>query len=205
MRRRRFSVAAASRPLLLGRRDESQERTPAATALRPEPQALLLQGKHVGRTFEYVAREDRSYVEWAVRESVGGSLSRNLASFVQYVKIAYGGLLTMGKHRGRYFVEIVQNDPQYAHWCGSASCPSDFSNLKEFAAYALEGRATGGCSSKRGEESLTKKCTICLERPLGAAWIPCGHTVACYECAIALDRRCPICRRAGHVQKLFVG
>ena len=197
MRKRRFSVEAASRPLI--QRRHSDAAPVAATTRRPDPKSLLMQGKHLGKSFADVAL-DRSYVNWAFRESENGDLSSNLASFVQYVKDEHGGLLTVGKHKGKYFTEALEEDPQYAKWCGSAACPNRFKCLKDFAAHA----------EKQGErrqegESFAKKCMICLEKPLGAAWVPCGHTVACYECATALDGRCPICRRCGCVQKLFVG
>ena len=191
-------MEAASRPLIQRRHSDAPP-VAATTARCSGPKSLLLQGKYVGRSFADVTL-DRSYVEWAFRESEVGYLSTNLASFVQYVKDEYGGLLTVGKYKGKYFTEALDEDPQYAKWCGSASCPNRFKCLKDFAAHA----ENQGERMKEGE-SFAKKCMICLEKPLGAAWVPCGHTVACYECATALDGRCPICRRCGCVQKLFVG
>ncbi|MDP0587977.1 MAG: RING-HC finger protein [Candidatus Endonucleobacter bathymodioli] len=36
-------------------------------------------------------------------------------------------------------------------------------------------------------------CKICLDLPVGIAFLPCGHIIACKNCAPAL-RYCPICR-----------
>ena len=96
MSKRRFSVAAASRPLHRGLY-QAQEPVSAVLPTRPRPHSLLRQGKHVGRTFEDVAKEDRSYVEWALREGRSGELSPNLAAFAQYVKTEFGGLMTVGR------------------------------------------------------------------------------------------------------------
>ena len=40
-------------------------------------------------------------------------------------------------------------------------------------------------------------CAVCLERPVSAALLECGHTVCCVECASALvvsNAPCPLCR-----------
>ena len=201
MSRRRFSVEAASRPL---HHCEHQERTlTSAPSTRPRPKTLLKQGKHIGRTFEEVCQTDRPYIDWVFREEKSGELSPNLAALVAYVRQKYGGLMTLGKHRGRYFSELLEQDPLYADWAMNVSCPGD--PLRSFADYA----AQASSKRKRGDvdenDGLSGNCMFCLEKPVSAAWIPCGHTVACFDCATSMPNRCPICRQIGLVQKLFVG
>ena len=65
-----------------------------------------------------------------------------------------------------------------------------------------------GDNQKPGTSSMTDKgdksdsedgdCTVCFERPVNAALIPCGHLSMCYECAVKVkkrDRLCPLCRQ----------
>lgn len=37
-----------------------------------------------------------------------------------------------------------------------------------------------------------KLCKICMAKDISVALIPCGHLVACKECAEALNK-CPVC------------
>ena len=174
---------------------------------RPRPNSLLLQGKYLGQTFEDVARKDRSYSEWALREGKCGELSPNLAAFVVYLKAEFGGIMTVGKHKDKYFTELLEADPGYADWCETAGVHGNV--LREFADYAAQVKAATVSDKRRGDDDNNdngaKKCMFCLEKPLNAAWIPCGHMVACYECARHMEKRCPICRQYGLVQKIFVG
>ena len=208
MSKRKISLELASRPLR--QCYQGREREPATPLTRPKPHSLLVQGKYVGRTFEYVAREDRSYVEWALREERSGELSTNLAAFVGYVKHAYGGILTVGKHKGLYFTELMEKDPEYADWCRTIGSPGDI--LRAFADWQARKGPPKACSdthkaSKDDDTVFGRKCMFCLEKPMSAAWIPCGHMVACYSCATSMphSQRCPICRQFGLIQKLFVG
>ena len=38
-------------------------------------------------------------------------------------------------------------------------------------------------------------CVVCLDKPLTHAVRPCGHFIACTDCAEKLPKECPICRR----------
>ena len=42
---------------------------------------------------------------------------------------------------------------------------------------------------------LIGNCVICLDKPLTHAVRPCGHFIACTDCAEKLPKECPICRR----------
>ena len=102
-----------------------------------------------------------------------------------------------------YFDELP---PDYVEWAQGLTSPGHAS-LKDLADFAREQEEAGKKRKRGGEdEGAMKKCMICLERPLAACWVPCGHANTCYECALGVaDHRCPICRRRGHIQKLFVG
>lgn len=38
-----------------------------------------------------------------------------------------------------------------------------------------------------------RMCKVCMDRDVSVVFVPCGHLVACGECALNL-RLCPICR-----------
>ena len=44
------------------------------------------------------------------------------------------------------------------------------------------------------EIESNNKCVICLDRSLSVAIRPCGHVIACFDCAQKLPNECPICR-----------
>ena len=53
-------------------------------------------------------------------------------------------------------------------------------------------------SKKKAEKVDTEpigKCVICLDKSLTYAVRPCGHLIACTDCAEKLPKECPICRR----------
>ena len=58
---------------------------------------MLRRGKHRGRRFEDVAAIDRGYCAWVLREK-----ALPLHSFYRYLIKAHGGILNVGKHKGRY-------------------------------------------------------------------------------------------------------
>ena len=155
--------------------------------------AFFKNGKYAWQPFERVVADDRRYSAWALRERREGSqLSRNLAGFVKYVKESHDGVMTVRKHQGLYR--------------RLASPGNALRELADFARREQEEASTRKREFGGEEEGATKKCVICLERPLGACWTPCGHAATCYECAVAMaDCRCPTCRKPGRIQKLFVG
>jgi len=53
-----------------------------------------------------------------------------------------------------------------------------------------------------------KTCKICFLNPTNAICLPCGHAVACYECAhkiyMTVAKKCPVCRKQiKEVSKIF--
>ena len=169
---------------------------------------MLKYGKHTGAPYEKVAAEDRKYCAWILREErESNQLSRNMKSFAQYLKQQHGGLMTVGKHAGKFFDELLRDDPEYASWVMALAHPSNA--MKEFADYIIEQqriKADDDTRKRTRDEVNDGKCILCLERSLTAAFIPCGHCVCCYDCASTMESyRCPICRKPATVQRLFVG
>ena len=54
-------------------------------------------GKHRGRSFEEIAKIDRSYCAWVLRSE---SLPGGFGKLAKYLKQTHGGLLEMGRHKG---------------------------------------------------------------------------------------------------------
>ncbi len=57
-------------------------------------------------------------------------------------------------------------------------------------------------SRKRPAEREDNSCHICASRDINAAFIPCGHVLACFSCAAPL-LRCPLCRRGTKAYRIF--
>ncbi|KAM2117518.1 hypothetical protein ACFX1Q_010625 [Malus domestica] len=65
-----------------------------------------------------------------------------------------------------------------------------------------------GKMSRDGESNNTRRlCAICFDAPRDCFFLPCGHCVACFECATRIAEAaatCPICRRnIKKVRKIF--
>ena len=55
------------------------------------------------------------------------------------------------------------------------------------------------CKSDQNAEEKVQaepigKCVICLDKPFTHALRPCGHLIACPDCAKKIPKECPICR-----------
>eukprot|EP00747_Dinoflagellata_sp_TGD_P216943 gnl/TRDRNA2_/TRDRNA2_89409_c0_seq2.p1 gnl/TRDRNA2_/TRDRNA2_89409_c0~~gnl/TRDRNA2_/TRDRNA2_89409_c0_seq2.p1 ORF type:complete len:292 (-),score=49.85 gnl/TRDRNA2_/TRDRNA2_89409_c0_seq2:42-917(-) len=106
-------------------------------------------GKHRGRTFADVKEKEPEYVSWALDQR---DPSGALAEFLDYLKTegvtkdnrpvspepAEPGetaekKLTFGKHRGRTFADMKDNEPEYVSWALSQSEPSGA--LADFIGY----------------------------------------------------------------------
>ncbi|CAB4315165.1 unnamed protein product [Prunus armeniaca] len=84
------------------------------------------------------------------------------------------------------------------------SASNDEGDLEDFlAAGSLEGK-----SVRDGESNNTRRlCAICFDAPRDCFFLPCGHCVACFDCATRIAEAaatCPICRRnIKKVRKIF--
>ena len=88
-------------------------------------QVMIKCGKHTGRPYGDVARTDPSYCAWVLREKANGTkLSRDLKSFANYVQDLHGGVLVVGRHSGRFFADVLREDPEYGEWAASLENPS---------------------------------------------------------------------------------
>jgi len=67
----------------------------------------------------------------------------------------------------------------------------------------LGGMKIGGEAQQAGIAE-GKLCNICCSGPVNAAFCPCGHTGACYDCGKKLQK-CPFCNgKVDNVLKLFI-
>ena len=83
----------------------------------------------------------------------------------------------------------MKNDPEYVDWCMSVTAPGH--SLKDFVEYVKEQQLQQEDASKKrpredAGDGLKGICVLCATSPFSAAFIPCGHTCTCYECAITL-------------------
>ena len=139
------------------------------------------------RPFCDVAATDPSYCGWVLREKADGRrLSRDLKAFAAYIKDVHGGVLVVGRHAGRFFADVLRDDPEYGEWAASLENPSKL--MVGFHEYVKKRQR------KRPRETGDDTCSICMDRTIDSAFIPCGHQAACVECARRLGGPCPICR-----------
>ena len=73
---------------------------------------LLLNGKYKDLTF-LQAEADRGYCGWILGSQ---SLPLSLRLFQHYLRQRHGGLFSVGKHKGRFFDEVLHSDPAYTLW-----------------------------------------------------------------------------------------
>ncbi|PQM37919.1 uncharacterized protein Pyn_35725 [Prunus yedoensis var. nudiflora] len=100
---------------------------------------------------------------------------------------------------------LSYKDEDQSSWGSSYdSASNDEGDLEDFlAAGSLEGK-----SVRDGESNNTRRlCAICFDAPRDCFFLPCGHCVACFDCATRIAEAaatCPICRRnIKKVRKIF--
>lgn len=168
----------------------------------------LEHGKYAGTLFQDVAAQDKSYCFWVLKECRSAETTPNLRAFAQYIRQEHGGVLLVGKHRGSFYKDLLSNERDYCEW--AAALPEPSCALKDFSQWSRVALA-GFPDEAPVPESPPKKqraqasgappigastCTICCDAGIDSAFVPCGHSVACFECARKIDRlgTCPICR-----------
>ena len=122
-------------------------------------QAMLHCGKHAGRAFADVAATDWPYCAWVLREKAEGSnLSRGLKAFAKYIQDVHGGVLEVGKHRGRYFNEVLRDDLEYGDWAASLENPSKL--MISFHEYGKNRHRV------RPRDTGDDTCSVCMTKRL---------------------------------------
>ena len=176
---------------------------------------MLRCGKYAGRSFLDVALEDTDYCAWTLRAcNDGKKLPRDLRAFARYLREHHGGVLCVGKHKGKYFDEAIHDDPGYCEWAASLDDPGPA--LKKFVTYVREQKHTAESATetptkkrRRRKGSTDGSCTICYTEKIDCVIVPCGHMCMCFQCAEIVDdadNRCPICRQSiALLQKTFLG
>ena len=92
---------------------------------------MLLNGKYKNHTFLHAA-SDRAYCSWVLGES---HLPLSLKLFQRYLKQQHGGIFVVGKHKRRFFDEVLHSDPSYTSWIMGLEEPSP--NLHHYKRYVL--------------------------------------------------------------------
>ena len=86
---------------------------------------MLRCGKHAGRLNHEVAVADPWYCAWVVRERAEGrTLPRDLKTLAKFIENSHGGVMEVGKHRGKLFDTIIKDNTEYADWAASVEEPS---------------------------------------------------------------------------------
>ena len=128
---------------------------------------MLRCGKHAGRSFADVAATDVGYCAWVLREKANGTrLSRDLRSFANYIQDVHGGVLVVGRHSGRFFADVLRDDPEYGEWAASLENPGKL--MIDFHEYVKRRQR------RRPRDTGDDTCSICLHRTIDSAFIPVG-------------------------------
>ncbi|KAM9371920.1 baculoviral IAP repeat-containing protein 7 [Phaethornis superciliosus] len=90
--------------------------------------------------------------------------------------------------KGREFVRSVQDS-----FSSTSISPGDSWDQLEHSSFAFQDES--GMSTEEQLRRLREErmCKVCMDRDVSVVFVPCGHLVACGECALNL-RSCPICR-----------
>ena len=133
-----------------------------------------------------------------------------------HLENVHGGIVPVGKHKGKYFDELLVSEPGYCKWVSTLKKdPGAFGPLIQYMECPRQRKDEGKVERKvegKNEEPAKKKqrvdvdvCRICFQHKINTCLVPCGHMVACLSCGLRLrEEPCPICRRAVDiVQKTY--
>ena len=115
---------------------------------------LLLNGKYKHFTFVQ-AEADRGYCGWVLGSP---SLPLSLRLFQHYLKQRHGGLFFVGKHKGRFFDEVLHSDPAYTLWALGLHDASG--NLREYQHYVASINEIVVRTSDRRARSRTRRILL---------------------------------------------
>ena len=161
---------------------------------------VLKVGKYKGCKFEDAA-QDRGYCSWILQET---SFSKPLAKFQAYLVKKHVGIVTVGKHKRKFYDEVLTDDPDYCDWVTTLKEPTFFAEFQQYLKDKKLSEEDGDKPpSKKVKETTsptnsTDKCKICYDNIVGCVFIPCGHLACCLRCGLRCDRdsgACPICQQ----------
>jgi hypothetical protein len=160
--------------------------------------SVLRVGKHKGRSFED-AEADRGYCAWILREQ---GLSQSLQKFRKFLVTQHSGIVTVGKHRLKFFDEVSTQDPGYCAWVLSLEDANFFQAFQQYLKgdpdNKVEEEIVEPPKKKQKETKAPKDtCKICYDKAISCVFIPCGHLVCCLRCGNKCERMsgdCPICK-----------
>ena len=147
-------------------------------------------GKHKGKTYSCVADSDRSYCAWVLRLGPS-STSSSLDKFCTYLKKHYGGILPVGRHKMKFYAEIVEEDKDYCAWAVQQKCGEP---LRGFVEYLKKVNWKDADDDKEENASPSNECKICCASHISCVLVPCGHRAMCSSCAGRVDS-CPFCKQ----------
>ena len=116
---------------------------------------LLLNGKYKDCTF-LQAEADRGYCGWILGSQ---SLPLSLRLFQHYLRQRHGGLFSVGKHKGRFFDEVLHSDPAYTLW--ALGLQDAAGNLREYQQFVASINEIVVQNSDRYVRSRTRHVFCC--------------------------------------------
>ena len=81
--------------------------------LEPSMPRIVLAGRYKGVTYNELVTHQRPYCLWVTESDC---LPTGLQPFKSWLKSRHGGVMAVGKHKLRFYREIVDEDPSYAVW-----------------------------------------------------------------------------------------
>ncbi|XP_074013148.1 baculoviral IAP repeat-containing protein 7 [Numenius arquata] len=124
----------------------------------------------------------------------------------------YPGCEFLLRSRGREFIRSVQESfsstllsPRDSWDQTEQGSPASSDAVRRETETSSSGEETQSVQQKESDESRMsteeqlrrlqeeRMCKVCMDRDVSVVFVPCGHLVACGECALNL-RLCPICR-----------
>ena len=74
---------------------------------------IVLAGRYKGVTYNELITHQRPYCLWVTESDC---LPTGLQPFKSWLESRHGGVMAVGKHKLRFYREIVDEDPSYAVW-----------------------------------------------------------------------------------------
>ena len=166
---------------------------------------VLRVGKHKGKSYSAVAESDRSYCSWVLRLG-SHSTSSGLDKFASYLKKNHGGILPIGRHKGKFYKEIIEEDSDYCSWASQIEKPGD--PLKDFVHYLKLHWKESDRDREDSNAKGSEECKICFSAAISTVL----QEMSCMRRTLGLSnvstpnpRRRSRCQRSNSPPSDFVG